>query len=775
MLPTRRSSVVHFVVILAMACFGVCSSAVAGDEQRVILPFEVNGVARGEVNAVLRGNDVLVPRSMLEEGGIHGLRGSHPNDADPSYVSLSSMAPELTFVLDQEELILQVTVDPRFLGSRSYDLSTAHPENLSYSKDTSAFLNYAVSTHRFREFSGFGEVGVSLRGRLLFSGVSVDGQGKVSRGLSNVTFDDLPHLRRTVLGDSFVSSDALGGSALLGGLTISRNFNLDPYFVRYPSLAFSGATATPSTAEVYVNGSLVRQEELPPGQFEFQNLALPIGSGSAQVVIRDVFGQERVLSSSYYSSAGVLARGLSEYNYSLGFRRNMLANKSFDYSKPALLAYHRFGLTNDVTIGGRLEASSDLVSGGSSMALRLPIGELDFSAAASSGEQQSGFAGSAAYTYLVRRSLSIGGTLRTLSDHYANLTIAPLDDRPKFDVVAFAGLPFSRGSFSVQAGETEYRDKPGSRNIGVSVSLLAGRQSNVFLSATRRKDSGGSSNDVFAGVSYFFGRNTTANISTQRSAGGTTSKVELQKSLPAGTGYGYRLNTPIGAATPGIAQSVAQYQNRFGRYELSVDPRQAGQSLNVSVAGGIVAIGGGFYATRPVQESFALMRVPGVDGVDVMASNQVIGTTNRKGDFLIPNLLSYYGNRLGIQDQDIPLDHEVDSVEKIVAPPYRGGAIVTFPVRRIQNVQGMVVIIEGKTRVIPSYGEMSIDDAHGKTADSPVGSDGAFYFENLAAGKYRAEVRYDGNKKCSFELDIPASDDSFVILPEQHCDQSSKP
>ena len=775
MLPARRSRAVHFVLILALAGFGLCTSAVAADAQHVILPFEVNGVARGEVNAILSGNDVLVPPSMLDDGGIHGLRGSHPNDADPSYVSLGSMAPDLTFVLDQEQLILRVTVDPRFLGSRSYDLSTAHPENVSYSKDTSAFLNYAVSTHRFREFSGFGELGVSLHGRLLYSGVSVDSEGKVSRGLSNVTFDDLPHLRRTVVGDSFVSSDALGGSALMGGLTISRNFNLDPYFVRYPSLAFSGATATPSTAEVYVNGSLVRQEDLPPGQFEFQNLALPIGSGSAQVVIRDVFGQERVLSSSYYSSSGVLARGLSEYNYSLGFRRNMLANESFDYGKPALLAYHRFGLTNDVTIGGRLEASSDLVSGGSSMAFRLPIGELDFSAAASSGQQQSGFAGSVAYSYLVRRSLSIGATLRTLSDHYANLTIAPLDDRPKVDVVAFAGLPFSRGSFSVQAGETQYRDKPGSRNIGISVSLLAGRQSNVFVSATRRKDSAGSSNDVFAGVSYFFGRNTTANFSTQRSADSTTSRVEIQKSLPAGTGYGYRLNTPIGSAVPGSAQSVAQYQNRYGRYELSVDPRQAADSLNFSAAGGIVAIGGGLYATRPVQESFALMRVPGVGGVDVMASNQVIGSTNRKGDFLIPNLLSYYGNRLGIQDQDIPLDHEVDSVEKVIAPPYRGGAVVTFPVRRIQNVQGMIVIIESTARIIPSYGEISIEDAHGNTADSPVGSDGAFYFENLTAGKYRADVRYDGNKKCSFELDVPVSNDSFVTLPEQRCGESSKP
>ena len=68
-----------------------------------------------------------------------------------------------------------------------------------------------------------------------------------------------------------------------------------------------------------------------------------------------------------------------------------------------------------------------------------------------------------------------------------------------------------------------------------------------------------------------------------------------------------------------------------------------------------MAIGGGLHATRPVQESFALVRVPGMKGVRAYLSHQEVGRTNRNGDVLVPNLLPYYGNRLDIADEDVPL------------------------------------------------------------------------------------------------------------------------
>ena len=86
-----------------------------------------------------------------------------------------------------------------------------------------------------------------------------------------------------------------------------------------------------------------------------------------------------------------------------------------------------------------------------------------------------------------------------------------------------------------------------------------------------------------------------------------------------------------------------------------------------------MAIGGSIHATRPVDESYGLIRVPGVSGVRGYLSNQEVGRTDRRGDLLVPNLLPYYGNRLGINDKDIPMDHDIGTTELTIAPPFRGG------------------------------------------------------------------------------------------------------
>ena len=49
---------------------------------------------------------------------------------------------------------------------------------------------------------------------------------------------------RWLVGDRFDSTGPLGGSALVGGLSVSREFTLDPYFVRFPTVGLSGAVLT---------------------------------------------------------------------------------------------------------------------------------------------------------------------------------------------------------------------------------------------------------------------------------------------------------------------------------------------------------------------------------------------------------------------------------------------------------------------------------------------------------------------------------------------------
>ena len=65
-------------------------------------------------------------------------------------------------------------------------------------------------------------------------------------------------------------------------------------------------------------------------------------------------------------------------------------------------------------------------------------------------------------------------------------------------------------------------------------------------------------------------------------------------------------------------------------------------------------MGGHTMLARTVQESFAMVEVPGAPGVDIYSNNQHVATTNRSGVGLVPNLLPYQRNTLRIDDRGLP-------------------------------------------------------------------------------------------------------------------------
>jgi len=159
--------------------------------------------------------------------------------------------------------------------------------------------------------------------------------------------------------------------------------------------------------------------------------------------------------------------------------------------------------------------------------------------------------------------------------------------------------------------------------------------------------------------------------------------------------------------------------------------------------------------------------VPGVDGVRAYSSHQEIGRTNRRGNLLIPDLLPYYGNEVNIADTDIPIEYTVPEVNVTLAPPYRGGAVVLFPVRRIQRATGAVVLLTAVGEERPSFGEITIVAA-GERMSSPLGNGGEFYFENLPEGRHEASVTHEG-RSCAFMLDVPQSTEAAITLGTSRC------
>jgi outer membrane usher protein len=349
--------------------------------------------------------------------------------------------------------------------------------------------------------------------------------------------------------------------------------------------------------------------------------------------------------------------------------------------------------------------------------------------------------------------------------NYATLTPNPQGETPRTEANVFASA--SIGPLSVTAQHSLRRLHEGitRQRTGVLSTIHLARNVELTASVTRVRDERGNGREAYAGITILFGKST-ASVGHIQDGRGSRVTVDAQRSLPYGEGYGYQMHAESGDNSMGYG--VARYQTKYGRYELRQEQLAGEANTTVSAAGSIVGIGGGVYASRPVQDSFALVRIPGVEGVRAFASHQEVGRTGKKGDLLVPDLQAYYGNILDVADGDIPLQYAVPDIAQTIALPYRGGAIAEFGVQKIQRVVGVITVAEDGEDHVPAYGEITVT-TKGREFSSPIGGSGRFYFEDLAAGAHSAVVRDKNGKECSLTITVPSSNGTIVNLGSLRC------
>ncbi len=764
MFPLRAAR--RFLALLTLLVL-LTPSVIRAQNQRAVLELLINEVSVGESLVVMRGSEVLVGTQALTEAGLQGFTGVREMIGGQEFVSLVSLAPAVSFRVDELELRLYITASPELLGQRVLDLYSGTPRDLVFKANTSGFVNYAVNYTSDRRVDLFAESALSMRGVLLYNTVSAIGQ-TATRGLTSVTVDQRAQMRRWVFGDNLGFTGPLGGDAWIAGVTVAKEFAINPYFVRHPTLSLSTPVNVPSVMEVQVNGQVVSREQVAPGRLEVRNLPMALGRNDAQVIIRDAFGVERELSSTYYLTTTALADGVQDYQYSLGFRRQGIGEESWDYRTPVALARHRVGVSDSVTVGGRFETSpGHQYNAGPSLNLRLPFAEIEAAAAVSQSLGEWGTASLVGFN-VTRRRISTGGSVRLASRHYATLTPNPENEDPATEANVFASASLSDPvTVTMQHSLTRLHQGITRARTGILSTIHLARNMELTASVADVRDERTRGKEVFAGITILLGRSATASVGHVRDGRGNRMTVDAQRSLPVGEGYGYQFHGEGGDNS--MATGAARYQSRYGRYELRQETLNGDTNTTVSAAGSIVGIGGGVYASRPVQDSYALVRVPGVKGVRAFSSHQEVGRTGRNGDLLVPDLHAYYANILDVADTDIPLQYAVPDVNQTLALPYRGGAVAVFSVQKIQRVVGSIRLADQGEDRIPAYGELIVS-AKGQEVTSPIGGSGRFYFEDLAAGTHSAVVRDSTGKECTFTITVPSSEGTLVNLGTLRCE-----
>jgi outer membrane usher protein len=739
--------------LLVIAAVALASPAMAGDSspsQQANLDVRLNGVAKAEALVLLEGDDVWIVIDDLHRYGVQSFDGTRRKGDGKEWVSLRSLAPKLGFIIDERTLTLDLTAGPALLGTERIDIGYQRPAGTLMGDATSAFVNYAAQLDLQKHASGYGEAGVSSGPALLSSAFAITPLGSPVRGMTAFTYDFLSRLEKLVIGDAFFSAAGVGSSGVVGGVTWGRDFALDPYLVVAPRPALTAFASTPSTLEVWVNGSMVRQQPVPAGTLDLTNIPVVAGAGSVRTVLRDAYGREQTFDLRSNFSPGLLAPGFSDFSYTAGFVRNQLDTLSFSYGRPVLLGRHRVGLDEVVTVGGRVEASLDRLMAGPSITMGTIFGQLDLEVLGSLAQGTPGGAAALGWSWQGRR-WSSGLRMRGNTPGFATAVLDPWQDRPLGDLSAFGSVsPIDRLGLGVDLAGVRWRDAGNTASATLRADYALGAGLTLLASVTRTVGGPAAGPSGMLSISWALGDRTTAQATAGGGTSGAAASAGVARSLPVGSGYGYRVEGEAGVVAS-RGSGLFQYQTGFGHYEAQVDQLGTTTLGVIRAAGGIVVAGDRVFATRPVEEAYALLRV-GVPGVTAYLENQEAGVTDDHGDLLVPSLLARYSNRLSIRAADIPMDYEVGKVEQIVAPMRKGGMVVRFDVSPIHAVTGRLTL-EGDGRQAPGGGELLLVQ-DGAELRSPTTTDGRFFLEGAKPGRHAVEVVWRGGT-CRATLVVP--------------------
>ena len=518
----------------------------------------LNGEEKGEfLVRLLDDGDFLVRTADLAAMGLSVPPGRTTEIDGEPHRSLRSLE-KMSFVFREKTLSLELTAHPSILPMRVVDFRPPRQPKVLYPKDPSGFFNYGVTwtggnPGDAESLDVTGQVG-ARRGDFLFLSDAAYAKTRADQRLvrlsTNVTRDRREEMQRLVFGDLTASSGDLGTGVNLGGIGFSKVYRIDPYFLRYPLAGVGGMVSLPSEAEVYLGGTRIRTEKLPPGQFELKNISSLGGRSDVTVVIKDPFGREQRIRYPFYFAETLLEKGLHEYSYNVGFLRRKFGEESDRYGPIAFSAFHNYGVSDRVTLGGRGEGTGDGANLGPQAAFR--VGDAGIVALSLAGSARRdgrlGAAGEATHSFQ-GGAVSTRIFLKGVSRDYAVAAEEGQDstDGVRYEVAAGAGYGTPRmGTFSVDADFLQRHTGTDRRTLTASYSRNIGWNVSV-LGSFRNVREGETVNEVMLGVNYYPGGDLSLSAN-YREAGGVRNGDGAGPEEPArGGGMGVqRLGRPDG-------------------------------------------------------------------------------------------------------------------------------------------------------------------------------------------------------------------------------------
>ena len=758
---------------LSQAPAGSAGTAAAGDARAAALREAVMEVS---LNAQAETVTLIVLRDAagnfwLAEQDLRALRLLTPDAPAVEhdgrrYLPLSAIAGSRAQV-DEARQRLLVTVPAAAYRSERFSTETQGPLPLSHTAP-GAFINYQLSGQnvaRARRSGAYTELGL-FSGIGVFTGSAVaihaTDEQRVQRLETSFTHDDPAHLRTLVVGDAISDGASWGSAVRYAGIRFGRNFALRPDLVTLPMLSASGTAVVPSTVDVFVNNQRVSSQDVAPGSFIIDRLPAMTGSGEMRVVVRDALGREQVVTQPFYASNRLLARGLSQYAFSLGRIRRNYGQSGDGYGDWLASASYKGAVSDTLTLEGHgesLQHDATAIGANAAIALRA-AGVLNLTAARGGRGGEQGWLSGVGYEHLGRRfSITLATTVVDAAFHQVGETLVG-GERYRQRSVAQLGLNLGRGgSLALAFAQQSYRHTPSFRTLSATQSLVLWDRAAMNLTVTHGF---GALAETSAYLSFTLALGSRRSVSVQAtgSDSATAPPTEVyalaQVNPPAGSGYGYRL----GAGSRGSYDVAWRAQTSVGDLELQGVRTQGVTAQSALWSGAATLLGGELRAVRAVNGSFALIDVGGLPGVPVYVDHQLVTHTDGRGLALLHDLRPYEANRINVEPLELPLDTRVDARTVVLTPAFRSGVVARFPVERQRGAT--FHIVREDAQPLPAGAELAVS-----AQTLPVALDGLAFlprYEGAASG-----VANWSGQRCVFRLPGVGSSDIMPDLGVVRC------
>lgn len=586
------------------------------------------------------------------------------------------------------------------------------------------------------------------------------------RGDTRLVHDIPDKMIRTALGDLSYPVEGFQSFQPMLGLTVARNFDLQPYRVSEPTGRTSFFLNSPSRVDIYVNDRKVQTLQLTSGPYDITDFPVVNGSNNVKLVITDATGRVEVRNVDIVSDANLLAAGLHKFAYNVGvISTTVNRERQYEYSQPVFSAFHRYGLTDSFTLGGNLQADRMQRMAGVDATVGTAWGVLRADLAGSHLESgDNGFAWQTQYQIVDRGKIEDDGTFRgtrnfTLladyrSEHFAPLGLLLPDNVASYQMTARYSQQWSPtvslgigGGYEI--GRGDQRDD-WNYTLSLDKQLPAGIHINVNLQQRAIEGYG-----VFVNLSW------TPRDSRQSI---TSSYDSFSKTTRADWNYAQEGRAQSMSASAGIVRTQDRYDGSgnvtyygergeatashdvitpFGNTDGSSNTTESRSELRFASA--MVYAGGHVALSRPVSNSFAIFAPdPSIRDYPVGINPQgrrsdertYEATTDGWGPVVLPDLTPYLYRTVRVDASSLPPGFDAGDSTYTFYPTYRSGTFVRLGSDANVLLDGTLQY-KDKTPAALQAGSISLIGQSGGAPETFfTNRAGRFRIEKLKPGRY---------------------------------------